>query len=662
MSDASSHRPLLNPNLSNGEFVANLYNVAFGRAPDVAGLAYQLDLLQKGVARETIVSNVLVSSEYDLKAATNSDFIKSLYHDLLGRVADATGLSFWTGQLNTGASRDFVTRAFVDSSEFSSENRHAISIDGLTYIGKDGFNQPFKMALLKDGSTANAASFSLIKLETKDITDGRVTFNSNVDYIDPTKPTFVYTHGWTDNGKIDNSADASFKSKLIYNTFVQKYGSNANVIIVDWQNLAANRDPAEKSKEPTYESTVTKQVGEVVADALIRSGVDLNKTTLIGHSLGSFVMGAAANQILQETGSRVGELVALDTAAGNPLFPEYDIDARNGITRGVYDAPYDFTTTIAQKTTSFTVMDSDGWVVGDASSMASNSARAATAQNAYLVGYVPLEDPNLAGKNGPAEVSNYHNGVVSAYADLVSKGNLDPSTIITKPVAYNSEGNIDLSGRFDGIIATNQPWIGNASEPVSGTGTSFRSPLTMGWVYNEASYPELYGTPSNDTLFFSKLFNSVKGVKLFGGAGADLIGGDGQIDEYTGGSGPDTFFFSFIKDGKAVNAYMDGSGSANDMHAILMDFNAKDDFIQFGYKSDQIKYELASKFNNGVFNKDFDNKYGSDGVVMYSTIGGKNDVIAYVLNATVAQIDDAVSAGHIIFNKTVNLDQLLFLS
>lgn len=661
MSDATAHRPLLNPNMSNGEFVANLYNVAFQRAPDSAGLAFQLELLNKGVARETIVSNVLVSSEYDLKAATNSDFINNLYHDTLGRDADAAGLSFWINQLSTGASRDFVIRAFVDSSEFSSENRHAVSIDGLTYVGNDGFNLPFKMAVLKDGAKASAVSFDSSKLVIKDIADGRVTFNSNVDYIDPTKPTFVYTHGWTDNGKIDNSADASIKSKLIFNTFVQKYGSNANVIVVDWQNLAANRDPSEAAKEPTYESTVAKQVGEVVADALIRTGVDLSKTTLIGHSLGSFVMGAAANQIFQETASKVGELVALDTAAPNPLFPEYDIDARNGITRGTKDAPYDFTTSIALKTTSFTVMDSDGWIISDASSQASNSTRAATAQNAYLVGYVPQVDPNLAGKNGPAEVSNYHNGVVSAYADLVTKGNLDASAIITRNVAYASDGDIDLSGKFDGIIATNQPWIGNASDPVAGSTTSFRPAATIGWVYNDASNPQLYGTASNDTLFFSRFYNSVKGVEIFGGAGDDLIGGDGNIDRYTGGAGADTFYFSYLKNGKTVNTYLDGESSSGDMHAVLMDFNPKLDFIQIGLKSDQVKYELASKFDNGLFNKDF-NKDGSDGVVIYSTAGGKNDVFAYVLNATVAQIDDAVATGHVIFNKTANLDQLLFLS
>jgi serralysin len=661
MADASAHIPLLNPNLSNGEFVANLYNVAFQRAPDSTGRDYQLNLLNKGVARETIISNVLVSSEYDLKAPTNTDFINNLYHDLLGRDADAGGLTFWTKQLSTGASRDFVIRAFVDSSEFSSENRHAVSIDGLTYTGKDGFNLPFKMAVLKDGAKASAISFDASKLVVKDIADGRVTFNSNVDYIDPSKPTFVYTHGWTDNGKTDNSADASFKSKLIYNTFIQKYGSNANVIIVDWQNLAANRDSTQGSKEPTYESTITKQVGEVVADALIRTGVDLNKTTLIGHSLGSFVMGAAANQIFSSTGTKVGELVALDTAAGNPFFPEYDIDARNGINRGAKDSPYDFTTSIAQKTTSFTVMDSDGWVVSDSSSQASNSTRAATAQNAYLVGYVPQVDPNLAGKNGPAEVSNYHNGVVSAYADLVSKGNLDASAIITKSVAYESDGDIDLSGKFDGIIATNQPWIGNASDPVAGTGTSFRPAATIGWVYNDASNPQLYGTSSNDTLFFSRFYNSVRGVQIFGGAGNDLIGGDGNIDRYTGGAGADTFYFSYLKNAKSVNTYLDGESSSGDMHAVLMDFNAKEDFIQLGQKSDQVKYELASKFSNGIFNKDFD-KNGSDGVVIYSTAAGKNDVFAYVLDATVAQIDDAVANGHIIFNKTVNLDQLLFLS
>jgi hypothetical protein len=55
---------------------------------------------------------MLSSTEYQ------SDYVEALYSHLLGRTADAGGLSYWVAQLAGGVPNEFVISAVVGSAEF----------------------------------------------------------------------------------------------------------------------------------------------------------------------------------------------------------------------------------------------------------------------------------------------------------------------------------------------------------------------------------------------------------------------------------------------------------------------------------------------------------------------------------------------------------------
>lgn len=633
MADGSRHDALLNPGLSKGEFVALLYKTVFERDPDPEGLASNVAALDS-ISRESLIQSFLTSSEYKAKAPTNDAFVKNLYIDLLGRDADLGGLSFWLGQLDTGVSRGFVAANFVQSLEFGATNTSQISINGLVYSGKDSLGQVFKMGQFIDNNP-------LKNIVVKDIPDGYVKFYSNKEFIDPNLPTYVYSNGWTGSGKLSDQ-----KAAAAFNTFLNKYGSNANIISVDWE-LLAKKQPGE-TIEPTLVSTVLTQVGETVADALERTGVNIGKTTLIGLSLGAHVMSAAAKEIVQDTGEKIAELVAIDPAAGGPGLPAYDLDARNGVNRGKEDGPIALTDALAHKTTSYVVMDQSNWMQNisgeDIASSAADTVLAGTADNAYLVAYTPL-NPDLV--NIAGTISNYHVGVLPAYLDLVSKNNLDPKAVVPVQNHYDADGTIDQSGAFSGIIATNQPWLGSAN-------TGIKFPKTIAWVDNVEN-PTLYGTSSNDVLFLTQFDNPVKnGITFLGGAGNDLIGGYGKIDTYIGGAGSDIFFLGFTKDSKNVLPYMENGLFNKELleYAVIKDFNGKEDTINFGWAKSDITFTDSDKSAEAL------KKLYGPGIV--AEVNG--DAVAYIVGATVQDISNSIETGHINFSKFTNIDQLLLWS
>lgn len=102
-----------------------LYNAAFDRAPGDAELGYWTTALQGGASIGQIANDFLASPEFAARYGAPSDagFADALYQNVLGRAADGTGESFWTGQMAAGMSRADVLLGFSDSVE----NRAATS-------------------------------------------------------------------------------------------------------------------------------------------------------------------------------------------------------------------------------------------------------------------------------------------------------------------------------------------------------------------------------------------------------------------------------------------------------------------------------------------------------------------------------------------------------
>lgn len=100
-------------------FVQRMYTVALGRDAEEAGSKYWADQLLAGdndgagIARGFILSKEFMSKGYD-----DANYVKVLYKTFFNREPAAEEVSYWTGMLSAGNSREFVLAGFVNSNEF----------------------------------------------------------------------------------------------------------------------------------------------------------------------------------------------------------------------------------------------------------------------------------------------------------------------------------------------------------------------------------------------------------------------------------------------------------------------------------------------------------------------------------------------------------------
>ena len=106
--------------LSDYGLINVLYGKYLNRAPDADGLKSWLNAYDSGVAITEIGQNFIRSQEYVNQFTSSSDFLKSLYHDSLGRSIDGGGLQHWSDALQSGITRTEVVGNFLASPEFLS--------------------------------------------------------------------------------------------------------------------------------------------------------------------------------------------------------------------------------------------------------------------------------------------------------------------------------------------------------------------------------------------------------------------------------------------------------------------------------------------------------------------------------------------------------------
>jgi hypothetical protein len=106
--------------------VGQLYRELLGRTVDTSGLAYWSGQLQGGATEEQVIAGIVSSNEYQRRAAAgsssdaNTAYIQALYRDLLGRTASDAEVSTWQGVLQSqGASA--VAQGFTGSGEFRAD-------------------------------------------------------------------------------------------------------------------------------------------------------------------------------------------------------------------------------------------------------------------------------------------------------------------------------------------------------------------------------------------------------------------------------------------------------------------------------------------------------------------------------------------------------------
>jgi len=100
--------------------VYRLYQAAFNRTPDVAGLGFWMDRMAKGESLHDVANAFIGSAEFTGLYGSQPrdiDFIDELYHNALHRDGEAAGFLHWVQVLGSGVSRADVLISFSESAE-----------------------------------------------------------------------------------------------------------------------------------------------------------------------------------------------------------------------------------------------------------------------------------------------------------------------------------------------------------------------------------------------------------------------------------------------------------------------------------------------------------------------------------------------------------------
>jgi hypothetical protein len=102
----------------NDGFVTLVFNDLLGRAPAQAGLDYWSNQLDAGtITRPDLFAFVSETNEFKNRIA-NSQFVVSIFTEMLNRAPAGAGFTFWVNQLNGGGSNLALINAILGSAEY----------------------------------------------------------------------------------------------------------------------------------------------------------------------------------------------------------------------------------------------------------------------------------------------------------------------------------------------------------------------------------------------------------------------------------------------------------------------------------------------------------------------------------------------------------------
>ena len=113
-----------------------LYQAAFDRTPDTAGLSDWIRGMDNGMSLQRVATGFIGSGEFQsLYGAHPSDkqFVNLLYNNVLNRTPDTAGYDYWLGQMAGGMTRELVLIGFSESAENQAAVLPAIQ-GGIVYV------------------------------------------------------------------------------------------------------------------------------------------------------------------------------------------------------------------------------------------------------------------------------------------------------------------------------------------------------------------------------------------------------------------------------------------------------------------------------------------------------------------------------------------------
>jgi hypothetical protein len=135
--------------------VYRLYQAAFNRKPDSAGLGYWINAAENGTSIDAVAAGFISSDEFTKMYGANVNaetFVTALYSNVLHRTPDQGGYDYWVKAVKSGAARNSVLTAFSESDE----NKNSVNptiVNGIAYIPVLGPGDPIPV---KSTSYANA--------------------------------------------------------------------------------------------------------------------------------------------------------------------------------------------------------------------------------------------------------------------------------------------------------------------------------------------------------------------------------------------------------------------------------------------------------------------------------------------------------------------------
>jgi hypothetical protein len=135
--------------------VESYYEGFLDRAGEESGVAGWVHALQSGRSAQDVARAFFASPEYTALHPDNTDFVRSLYHNVLGREPDPSGLASWVASLDAGVDRATVAASFLTSTEADLRAINALYLAVLARQGEsagvDGW-----LASLQNGSLSLA--------------------------------------------------------------------------------------------------------------------------------------------------------------------------------------------------------------------------------------------------------------------------------------------------------------------------------------------------------------------------------------------------------------------------------------------------------------------------------------------------------------------------
>ncbi|HZV67132.1 MAG TPA: DUF4214 domain-containing protein [Telluria sp.] len=121
----------------NAGMAYRVYQAAFNRAPDSAGLGYWIKSMDGGMALTDVASGFMNSSEFQVMYGTHPtslSMVGKFYQNVLHRAPDQAGLDYWVSVLDTHAATGaFVLASFGESPENQAQVVGSIQ-NGISYM------------------------------------------------------------------------------------------------------------------------------------------------------------------------------------------------------------------------------------------------------------------------------------------------------------------------------------------------------------------------------------------------------------------------------------------------------------------------------------------------------------------------------------------------